>query len=730
MPNRNHKYNEGLHESSLNLDTTFDHVNDEFSKNVNKWVKEFMDVEDDKSENMITMTFADSLRNVLKGIDNEQWAKANIVLSEVAMRFSPQMGNLIQKDFNSIINRIFVHNVLNSVKTQADLCLKKSRLYFESIELYLLSRDCNKAAVFSNETNDDRICSYFRMQLCESYKYFNKHSERLKVGKIIKICRQEALNGIRIEPPSEKEKMTKHLKLSLYKSKANFAVLEEEIKKYKFQIPTAPLQKDVEEEEIKELKMEDNKILMIDQSWIERDLKFLTSRNNESVNKIQQVKNANPLLIDGHVFSKFMKQNVALQSTDFDSSIFEVGDFISKVFESEQKVEIKTEKLINIKEDKIVEDEMKERPKTKRERYLRPLTHRTGKLSNLDFESIELRKIENVPDSPWKESVVEGNVLRLMDSRLSNRQQQESIDLSPSDLIKIDFINDTSGNDVSFSISDLLPESAMDSLLTLEEDEENQICSPILKENISDYSMRFFKGERFVPEDQIRKLKDRKDQGEERNKDRNNEEIKGNESKNKLKNIKIKTPKTGTLEIEDYFKYLQLHSNDFLDSLILDRFLVDMAEETKELLKMQKQQKDYELEKKIREEEERKRKERISEMLHFEKGKWNSKIIDYFDEIKSKRFPKVFLILSSPFSIQERLERIWQVLELEDCERISLAIKFGNHDFDGNKYLHLIIVNALKCLEEIVSLIIKREALMNDIKEFEVEGSNPRYFNL
>ncbi|RKP20742.1 hypothetical protein ROZALSC1DRAFT_21122 [Rozella allomycis CSF55] len=374
MPNRNHKYNEGLHESSLNLDTTFDHVNDEFSKN-----KEFMDVEDDKSENLITMTFADSLRNVLKGIDNEQWASSELRNKLVQMKVL-----------------IFVHNVLNSVKTQADLCLKKSRLYFESIELYLLSRDCNKAAVFSNETNDDRICSYFRMQLCESYKYFNKHSERLKVGKIIKICRQESLNGIRIEQPSEKEKMTKQLKdlslkLSLYKSKANFAVLEEEIKKYKFQIPTAPLQKDVEEEEIKELKMEDNKILMIDQSWIERDLKFLTSRNNESVNKIQQVKNANPLLIDGHVFSKFMKQNVALQSTDFDSSIFEVGDFISKVFESEQKVEIKTEKLINIKEDKIVEDEMKERPKTKRERYLRPLTHRTGKLSNLDFESIELR---------------------------------------------------------------------------------------------------------------------------------------------------------------------------------------------------------------------------------------------------------------------------------------------------------------------------------------------------
>jgi hypothetical protein len=128
--------------------------------------------------------------------------------------------------------------------------------------------------------------------------------------------------------------------------------------------------------------------------------------------------------------------------------------------------------------------------------------------------------------------------------------------------------------------------------------------------------------------------------------------------------------RTSQLNIYDYLNYLQDFNHDFLDSLILDKYLIDLEEEEKMRLKAIQEQQQYEEEMRKREENIRREKERRAAMLEYREGSWNAGIMEYLAEFNKA---------DETFDLQIKLENIWTKLKMPFQMKIEMAVKFGHH---------------------------------------------------
>ncbi|KAI8806093.1 hypothetical protein BJ742DRAFT_680429, partial [Cladochytrium replicatum] len=244
--------------------------------------------------------------------------------------------------------------------------------------------------------------------------------------------------------------------------------------------------------------------------------------------------------------------------------------------------------------------------------------------------------------------------------------------------------------------------------------------------------------------------------------------------------------------VSDYVEYLRTRTSDFIVQMLVDE--IEEAEEAK--------RKADEVARKRAEAEERGRVEteraertgRKDEMLKYRKGLWNTKILEYLEELDRKgreadggqtdahtmqmndlegdyhgrptekrlarlgkqakesnsnisssqdalqkpisalEFPvpsnKVHLsplVRTESFvdiaSVQPKLEKVWMMLKTPSDQRLSMAIKYGSHGFAPK------LQKAIDMWEMLAEHVVQREALMQEIEEFEKSASDPvRFF--
>ena len=104
----------------------------------------------------------------------------------------------------------------------------------------------------------------------------------------------------------------------------------------------------------------------------------------------------------------------------------------------------------------------------------------------------------------------------------------------------------------------------------------------------------------------------------------------------RTKKEKKREPKQKVVSMTDFLDYLQEFHNDFLDSAILDKFLVDVQEEEKIRALLLREKEQEEDERREKEEKTRMESQRRGDMLEFHEGQWNPRVVEYLDEFNKE----------------------------------------------------------------------------------------------
>lgn len=73
-------------------------------------------------------------------------------------------------------------------------------------------------------------------------------------------------------------------------------------------------------------------------------------------------------------------------------------------------------------------------------------------------------------------------------------------------------------------------------------------------------------------------------------------------------------------------------------------------------------------------------------------------------------------------SPQLRLERIWNLLRMEDSAKLDMAIKYCTNEYAHN------LIPAIENWEKATDLVVEREKQLYELENFEKLGSDPNRF--